>query len=59
MEWINNSRFLVTGGSSGIGLSIIKNLINFNPSHIYTTGFKSKLIPKDIDNKKNIFYKSF
>ena len=59
MDWINNSRFLITGGTSGIGLSIIKNLLKYNPAAIYTTGFKSKTLPEELRIYKNINFKAF
>ena len=59
MEWIEGSRFLITGATSGIGLSFLKNILQFNPSSIFITGYKTN-IPSIKNNPVcKINYKAF
>lgn len=43
MKWIEGSRFLITGATSGIGLSFLKNILQYKPSSIFITGYKTIL----------------
>lgn len=43
MKWIKGSRFLITGATSGIGLSLLKTILQYKPSSIFITGYKTKL----------------